>query len=408
MKKLIATVLVLLFMFSLSFGQDATNDPVVSFKGFVKYDAFFNSRQVTSAREGHFYLYPTAEVLDANGDDLNGAPNFNMLAIQTRLTTMIKGPDAFGAKTAGAIEGAFFGNSNADVGQFRLRHAWVKLSWEKSSLLFGQFWHPMFVTACFPGVVNFNTGVPFQPFSRNPQIRFTYKTGNTEIIAVAATQRDFTSPQGSVTLTNAVVPNLHLQLQQTVGGHLVGAGVDFKMLRPFLASSPDGTTIYKAEEKVTGISFIGFGKFKFDKTTVKVEGVLGQNLHDHLSISGYAIKEINATTGEASFTPMKQLSLWADISHGKKFAPGLFVGYVKNQGTADDNIGTYYSRGSTIDNVMRISPRLVWNSGKTRFAVEGDYTTVAFGLPDISGEIKNTESYNNIRVLFAAYYFFNK
>ena len=76
------------------------------------------------------------------------------------------------------IEGEFFGTSDADVSGFRVRHAFLKLDWQSSSLLIGQFWHPMFVVEMFPGVVSFNTGAPFQPFARNPQIRFTHSFGD--------------------------------------------------------------------------------------------------------------------------------------------------------------------------------------------------------------------------------------
>ena len=96
-----------------------------------------------------------------------------MLSVQTRLVGKITGPDAFGAKTSGYIEAEFFGTSDADVNGFRLRHAYVKLNWTTTELLIGQFWHPMFITESFPEVVSFNTGAPFQPFNRSPQIRVT-------------------------------------------------------------------------------------------------------------------------------------------------------------------------------------------------------------------------------------------
>ncbi|MCD4696911.1 MAG: hypothetical protein K8S16_11805, partial [Bacteroidales bacterium] len=133
----------------------------IKFSGFVKSDIFYDSRQTVDIREGHFLLYPKNEYLDENGKDINAVSKFNILAIQTRLKGVITGPDAFGAKTSGLIEGAFFGNIGTDINGFRLRHAFVKLSWEKTELLVGQFWHPMFVTSCFPGTVSFNTGVPF-------------------------------------------------------------------------------------------------------------------------------------------------------------------------------------------------------------------------------------------------------
>lgn len=406
MKKLIVFVLICsafaLFPFQ-SFAQDGS-DFSVSFKGFVKLDAMFDSRQTVTAREGHFLLYPAAEVKDANGDDVNDKANFNMLAVQTRLTTVIKGPDAFGAKTSGVVEGAFFGHSNADINGFRLRHAFVKLAWENTSMTFGQTWNPLFVTACFPGVVSFNTGVPFQPFARNPQIRLEQNFGGTKLIAALYSQRDFTSPGGSTSLRNNVIPTAHVQLQFKAGDHVFGAGVDYKSLVPKIVTASG----LKTDQSIVGTSFIGYGALKFGDTKLKFEGIYGQNLFDLLMLGGYATSKVNGTTGdEEEYTPYNNLSLWTELVFGGNFEKGIFVGYSKNNGTTDDIAGATYARGTTIDNLFRVAPRLVWKSGKTRFATEFEYTSAAYGTPDIKGKVKDTTAVSNLRVLFAVYYFFN-
>ena len=95
MKKVL---LFFLFLTCISFAQKETKDSFsFKLKGHVKTDVMLDSRQTVSARQGHFLLYPAAENLDINGSDINAAPNFNMLSIQTRLTGIISGPDAFGA-----------------------------------------------------------------------------------------------------------------------------------------------------------------------------------------------------------------------------------------------------------------------------------------------------------------------
>ena len=187
----------------------------IKFSGFVKNDIIYDTRQTINAREGHFLLYPEKPELDVFGKDINDSPNFNMLSIQTRLHADIYGPDAFGAKTSGAFEGEFFGHSNADINGFRLRHAFIKFNWTNSELLFGQYWNPFFITSCYASTVSFNTGAPFQPFSRNPQVRFTQKLGSFQFIGAALAQRDFTSPGGSSSQRNAVLPNLNAQIHYT-------------------------------------------------------------------------------------------------------------------------------------------------------------------------------------------------
>ncbi len=377
----------------------------IKFTGFVKTDVMFDSRQTVTAREGHFLLYPAGEDLDVNGEDANAQPNLNMLAIQTRLKGAITGPDAFGAKTSGLIEAAFFGHSNADVNGFRLRHAFLTLAWEKNTLLVGQFWHPMFVTGCFPGTVSFNTGVPFQPFSRNPQVRLTHTTGAISLLAAAVSQRDFTSSgpdgAGSQYLRNAAVPNLHGQLLISADKVLLGAGVDWKMLKPRLKTPLN----YVSDETVSGVSVMGFAKFKLPKAEWKIYGVYGQNLTDMVMLSGYAVNSIDAATAQESYIPTDVMSVWTDFSTGTTIAYGCFAAYTQNQG-AGENIGSFWGRGSNIDNIYRISPRIMWNSGKTRFAAEVEYTAAAYGTADKQGKVQDAEYVNNLRLLLAAYYFF--
>lgn len=374
----------------------------------------FDSRQTISAREGHFNLYPAAEMLDANGKDINAEPNLNMLAIQTRLKTVISGPDAFGAKTSGVVEGAFFGHSNADINGFRLRHAFVKLNWQETSLLIGQTWHPMFITEVFPGVVSFNTGVPFQPFSRNPQIKLTKKLNQLSISFTAASQRDFTStgPQGATSsyLRNSAMPILNSTIKYKSEKIVLGAGINYMTLTPRLYTSnnysADPVITYKADETVTSFAGIAFAKYASNNVTLKAEAIYGTNMTDLLMLGGYAVKSKNVTTGAEKYTATKTMSTWADLSYGKDFGLGLFAGYTKNMGTEDKNIGHYFSRGANINNVIRVSPRLQYQMGKTRFAGELEYTAAAYGKADINGQVKNTKNIQNIRLVIAAYLFF--
>lgn len=406
MKSRMIFVCIVLLTLLASLNAQAGSDTFgIKFSGFVKTDLMFDSRQTVAAREGHFLLYPETKSEDPNGDDINARPNLNILAIQTRLKGTITGPDAFGAKTSGLIEGAFFGHSNSDVNGFRLRHAFLKMSWEETCLLFGQYWHPLFVTEVFPGTVSFNTGSPFQPFSRNPQVRLTQTAGNVKIIAAAISQRDFvsTGPAGgsSVYLRNAVIPNLHLQLQANLGGNIFGVGGDWKALMPRIKTAGG----YSTSEKVNGLSLIAYSRFNLPNFTWKLQGVLGQNLTDQLMLGGYAVEKVDETTGEESYIPTNVYSVWTDFSTGKKVGLGCFAGYTKNTGTSEEVL-EFWSRGSNMDAIYRIAPRIIWNSGKTRFATEIEYTAASYGIPDAKGQVQNAEFVGNLRLLLAAYYFF--
>ena len=423
-KTVLSTILGVFFILPVSvFSQDDTDKEWgISFSGFVKNDAFFDSRQTVDAREGHFLLWPAPENLDANGDDIKAKSSFNILAVQSRLSGSIKGPDAFGAKTSGTIEGDFFAQANDNINLFRLRHAFVNLDWGNTQLLLGQYWNPMFVTSCFPGTVSFNTGVPIQPFARNPQIRLTQSIGDFKLIAAALSQRDYTSrapDPSSEYLRNSSTPDMHFQLHYNSSMLNAGAGLAYKTIMPRVVTD----SIIKTDETIGGLSAIAFAKLATEPITVKFEAVSGQNLADVLQISGFAVESVDLPTDERTYLPLQNVSLWTDIhTNGDKFQVGLFAGLSNNLGTKDkmydpasqpiqkpasDRSDYIFGFGTNIQSLYRISPRVIFNSGKTRFALETEYTSAKFGNDfDENAVPKNTHPKSNLRVLFSSYYFF--
>ncbi len=382
----------------------------IRFSGFVKTDFMYDTRQTVNARFGHFLFYPKAENLDQNSKDINDVNHFNILAIQTRVKTTIQAPDVFGAKTSGVIEAAFFGHSNGDINGLRLRHAFMKLDWQNSSLLVGQYWHPMFITEVFPGTISFNTGVPFQPFSRNPQIKFTYAINNFYLSTTALTQRDFNNngPDGynCSYLRNSGIPVLDVTLKYKTKSLVIGAGINYKTLLPRLSDVDSTDAIYKAETKINSLSTLAFAKIVLNEITIKAEGVYGENLTDLLMLGGYAESNLDNKGLVTEYTNVKTMSAWTDLIYGTELQFGLFSGYTKNLGTDEDIVGANYSRGNNIASVMRVSPRIQYSVGKTRYAAEVEYTTAEYGTPDIKGVVENTTSVTNVRFLFGAFLFF--
>lgn len=397
----------------------------ISFSGYVKSDFFYDTRQVVAAREGHFLFWPAAEKLDVNDEDINAKANFNYLALQSRLTGKISGPDALGAKTSALIEGDFFAQANANINLFRLRHAFIKFNWKTTELLTGQYWNPLFVTGCFPGTVSFNTGTPLQSFARNPQIRLTQNIGDFKIIVAALSQRDYATwnDQGSASssyLRNSGIPDMHFQVhyeknnKEAGTGFLIGAGVAYKTIVPRLESKINDSVTYKVDEKVSGITAIGFAKLKLKPVTIKVQGRYGENISDLLSVSGYALKEVtDPVTGECSYTPIKNITFWGEIhTNGKKWQVGVFGGYLKNLGTKDamsDPSNTIFGFGQGIQSLIRVSPRVIFNINKVRLALELEYTSASYANEnslDVNYTSSSTTTVANLRTLFSVFYFF--
>lgn len=380
----------------------------LSFSGFIKTDVLYDTRQTTSIREGHFLLYPKDQALDPDGNDLNAKDTFHILSIQTRLALKITGPKTLGAKPTGYIEGEFFGHSDPDINGFRLRHAYLKLNWPKVELMIGQFWHPMFITESYPEVVSFNTGAPFEPFSRAPQVRLTWTEKKLSFSLTALSQRDFasTGPEGvsTVYLRNAAFPELDFKAAWAGKNCLLGAGVNSLKLVPRLATS----TGYQANESITSSAAYVFGSYKTRPLTIKAQAVYGGNLHHLTMIGGYAVAEIGDPPAlRWQYTPVNTGSAWLEVqTNGSRWQAGLFGGYCKNYGARKDIAGSIYSRGDTIDHLFRVAPRLIFNAGKVRLAQEVELTSAAYGPRDTRGRVNPSRTVSNLRLLLAAYYFF--
>ncbi|MBK9357210.1 MAG: hypothetical protein IPN08_07470 [Bacteroidales bacterium] len=417
-----------------SSGQEKNEQPAygISFSGFVKNDFFLDTRESYTIREGHFLLYPKEVSKDADGNDINDKSSFNFLSIQSRITGKITAPDAFGAKTSAVLEADFFGNENAafvDANGFRLRHAFVKLNWAKTELLTGQYWHPFFIPGCFSGVISFNTGAPMQPFSRNPQIRLTHKLGKISLAAAVSAQRDFTSPQGSSSLRYSSLPDLSAVVSyesnnaQTKSGLLAGVAVDYKTLQPLLTTTK-GIQTYQTNEKIGGFSATAFIRYKNPAFTLKLQGIYGQNLFDLTMLGGYAVHSVTDTTrNTVDYTALKNLTGWAEFNtNGEKFQFGLWAGYTQNLG-AGESVLVYSNkaggtdatvRGANVKSIFRVSPRVIFISGKFNFATELEYTNAAYATRDANGilnrddkgVITETEGVSNIRLLLSVIYNF--
>ncbi len=408
----------------------------INVTGFINADIFYDSRQTVMARDGDWLFYPDVVKKDPDGKDINAKGTFDILSILTRITANITGPDIFGAKTSGVIEGEFYGSAAGNINTLRLRHAFVKLSWPKTELLMGQYWHPLFPTGCFPETISLNTGAPFLVFSRNPQVRLTQKFGNLSVAVAAVTQLDAMSngPEGASTkyLRQSVVPELAFQVQYDIKNEaaktefLIGASIDYLMLTPLLNTTVvkkaaydtvvaghvvhhDAVVAsYSTDAKATSLVTNFFVKLQLPKVTFKAGAVYGGNCYALNMIGGYAVKSvIDPVKGIVDYTTIHTASVWADFkTNGKKWSPGIYGGFSRNLGAAENFIGPLYSRGSNIDYLYRVAPRLSLTVKKLKLSSEIDYTVAAYGTTNKNGTVSNSKEVGNLRVLIGVFYFF--
>jgi predicted porin len=246
---------------------------------------------------GHdiFYLLPAYGV--KNGAEFNNQLSSNISAMASRLGVRITFPEILKAKGTGLLEFDFAGNLKADPTLFRIRQAYSMLTWEKTSLLIGQTWHPFFGGTCLPTVAGLNTGAPFTCFNRSPMIRYNMKFGGLTVTAAAVSQSqynnvaidatDFNPNTYQVTYNqakrNGVIPELVLSAEWTKNTVTLGAGAEYNRIKPrMMITGTAGDKVSSiADEYLSSTAFMAYGRYKKDKLTVLLKGYLGDMVLHH-------------------------------------------------------------------------------------------------------------------------------
>lgn len=401
----------------LLFSQDK-KDFGFKFYGQVRADLFYNSRSNSETVDGLFYMYPKDHSYDADGNDLNAKPDGSLYTMYSRLGVDIAGPKIGNGITTSAKVEVDFRGGGTNYYMIRLRQAYFNLGFGKSSLLVGQTWHPFYGDVA-PDILNLNMGAPFQPFSRAPQIRYMYVNRNFQLKATALWQSQYlsvgpSSNQAGATSTqksqnfikNSCVPELALNLDYKGGGWIAGAGVDMTSIVPRTQSESEGN-VYKVKERITTVSAEAHVKYSGNDWLVAAKSVLGSNFTQASGVGGYGIKSVDPRTGEQKYSPVRVSSTWVNVAYGKKLRPGVFVGYLKNLGAADDVSGVLGTGiGDGLDQLVSASAELTYNLPHWKFGVEYMASTAWYGnlMPD--AKISDTHSVTNHRVVFTALFQF--
>ena len=272
----------------------------------------------------------------------------------------------------------------------------------------------------YPGTLNENTGLPYQVFNRSPQLRVTHRLNDhLDLIAAAVYQFKYTNtgPNGKSYeyQRNAVIPNLHAQLQYYNANWVLGAALDWKTIQPRTFTT-GSTGTFKTNEKLSTFALIAYLKYTKDLFEIKAKTMYGQNVCESLLPSGYAVKSVDALTGAETYTPFNHTYNWVNITYGKEWKVGLFVGYLKNLGLSDDmNLsGAYlastllYGFATDVDVSYKISPQLIYTYKNFMFGWEMSWTTAAYGTNDLNDKAKvtDTESVSNFRNMVSIAYNF--
>ncbi len=421
MIKHLSAITILCALAATSMAQDTaktTAEQKWSYKmsGFIDPQFHMDTREVVSAREEQMLFYPAPKLYDADSNDINAQPSNNMLAITARIGLKINAPDVLNAKIFGYLEGDFTGSTNDGINMLRLRHAYINMRWKKSDLLLGQYWHPMVAHEVMPGTRPLNMGVPFHPYSRYVQARYTQYFGKFELSEIACFQLDnkATGPEGGNTayLRNSCVPELNAQLCYRSENVLLGAMVNYVLLQPRTFTTDTSDRKHKTDTKIGSTSISVFGKINVDEISVRLQGIYGDNLFEQGLIGGYIESELKSNN-KYKYSNLGTTTIWVDLGRTKGVCrPGIFAGYGLNNNFGDEvaDKEKVFGRGFDIDYLWRVQPRVgFYPTDYLNFFAEIEYTNVRYGKKVVeNGNYHYKSDYNvdNYRFMLAAVFNF--
>ena len=400
--------------------------------GFVRNYFTYDSRESVSGT-GDMYNYmpkdenwnQTAAEAAVSGvprEDLNAVSTFRFLSLTTRVGLDIVGYQWRGMEIAGKIEADFYAGLSAKTGQthslsgvaqLRLRQAYVSLAWDslpmgkdyaRVNLTVGQTWHPMAADLC--DVIALNSGAPFGPFNRSPQVKMDARLGRfVTLTAAGLWQMQYlsTGPEGQSAeyIAYSKTPEAYLGLSFHDKGWIVRAGADVLSISPRhlgAVKANDGVTSVqvKVNDRITTASPFVYIQYKKGEFSIKAKSIFAQS-GEHMNMNGgYGVKKVNAD-GSYEYTPTRMSSSWVSIvyggkvgaqegKHAQKLQGILFGGYVHNLGTqealatnADGSlVGFYCLKAKNLNQMWRLSPTLLWTIGKFQLGCEYEITSVNY------------------------------
>jgi VCBS repeat-containing protein len=341
-------------------------------------------------------------------EDLNAQTSMRFLSLTTRLGLDIKDYRWKKTNFGGKVEADFYAGLTGSTGtaQLRLRQAYITLSWDslrmhgdalaRINLQLGQAWHPL--AADLPDVISLNTGAPFNPFSRTPQIKMDAQLGKYfTLTASAIWQMQYTSagPEGASAnyIKYAYTPECYLGLSYHPNSNvLLRAGVDVLSISPrktgTVLNAQGQEVKVKVSDRITTFSPFLYLQYKHKDFSLKAKTVFAQ-AGEHMNLNGgYGVKRINED-GSWEYTPTRNSSSWLSLTYGKQVKGILFAGYVRNFGTKDalatdaagDIQGFYFSKNSftNLNRLWRLSPTVLFTWGKFQLGVEYEITSAQYG-----------------------------
>ena len=379
--------------------------------GFIRNYFAYDTRESMSGTGDLYYYMPkdtdwnTSDESNPNREDLNARSQFRFLSLTSRLGLDVSGYQLGNTHFGAKLETDFYAGISGVSGtaQLRLRQAYTTIQWKNLQLnngapasiglKIGQAWHPM--AADMPHVFSLETGAPFGPFSRTPQVTADFNLGKNWTVTLSALwQMQYQSMGPSGASANYIkysgVPETYLGLSYKNKGFLARVGASARSTKPPVTGvSEEGLKVSVGGRLTSVLPFV-YVQYVKGKLSVKAKSTFGDG-GEHLNLnSGYAVVKRN-DDGSWDYSPYRTSSTWFSLSYGKKLQGTLFVGYNKNLGIADCGHDLSFSSTAASSDIWfknnvpnllqtyRIQPAVVYNVGKLSVGLELNVTSVEYG-----------------------------
>ena len=387
MKKIIIFLASALLVSGNAFAQERKDAPAAAshFKvyGFVRNYFAFDTRECLSGTEDLYFYMPKDENM-SGGEDLNATPSFRFAALTSRVGLDVTGYEFAGIKMGAKIETDFYCGITGVTGtaQLRLRQAYVTLARNNHSWKLGQAWHPM--AADLPDIFSLESGAPFGPFSRTPQVTYDVNfSQNVGLTASAIWQMQYTStgPEGASAnyIKYGCTPELYLGLNFKGSKGLLRVGADMLSIKPRKYNAAGDKTV---SDRLTTFNFFEYGQLKAGDFTLK-EKITYANDGSHMNlVGGYGVID-NALKDGWEYRPTRTLAGWFTAQYAQKdsrWIPEILIGYSKNFGTSEAVSQAWFkNNASTVSQLIRVQPEIIYRLGKLDFGLEYMMTAAQYG-----------------------------
>ena len=300
---------------------------------------------------------------------------------------------------------------NGNVAVLRLRQAYATLGWDNlgndgtqsTSLKIGQAWHPM--AADQPYVIDLETGTPFNAFSRTPQVMVDHNfSKNFALTAGVLWQMQYlsTGPKGAsdTYIKYSCTPEFYAGLtMKTNHGFLARVGADVLSIKPRVRNS-EGE---KVSDRITTVNPYVYAKYDSRDFSINAK-VIYASAGEHFNmLSGYGVTKVDSD-GSWDYAPLHSTASFLSVKYGRKVQVQGMIGYMKNLGTSEalyedaahpgyTSTSNVYISGNGFHNLnqlIRVTPTVVYNLGKLSFALEYDITAAQYGKYAVAGHVNSS------------------